>query len=468
MYENFTPEDEMRLSQLLAGFQDDSFSGQSGGTLFDMTAPEKPSPVYGDMTPDKIKLLNELLSQTTMRSSDFNVDTSKPQAQGQPSLSAQEAASGMFGNMPVAPQQPAAAPKAPKNFVKSSSGEMIDLDYASQRRPDVWADGAQVVGRTLLPSGETEVRKRVPTFTPDGRQTSAIVREVITPDYLNPAKLKELAYRTKLAELQGGGKDESRKFLEQYRLYEMMPEGPMKTAFGRKTGITDEGKPMSEMAKIESDFKAGRINEDQRGMAIAATPGGKNQQKLTDAQMKSRETLEKSLAKIDTDLAAIDKLIDPSGKSSEDLRSYAGPIDIQLPVLFQGASRGKSALEPLRARETMQNLADAKKTAGQSFGAMSVKEWPRFENMDQFLDPGLNDVTLGQNLNKFRADLLKSREILTSNLSKFDEGGAAPTAAAAPAAPAAAQGAPQIGAVSKGFVFLGGNPSNPQSWKKVQ
>lgn len=159
---------------------------------------------YANLSPEEKRQLNELLSRTTIRSNG-TID-----GEQNATLAALMAPQGID---PL----PAQEPQMPRNFIQvGGTGKVIDLDYAAPggARPggispvtgapmqhDVWADGPQVMSRNALPSGETEVIRRVPVMDGFGRQSSKIIREIETPDYLNPAKLKELEFRKKFNEL---------------------------------------------------------------------------------------------------------------------------------------------------------------------------------------------------------------------------------------------------------------------------
>lgn len=105
------------------------------------------------------------------------------------------------------------AQEQPLNTIRSSSGRTIDLNYAAKGgsgvRPDgsrvahdVWADGPRALQRNRLPDGTVEIIKEVPVLDGFGRQSSRMIREIETPDYLNPVALKRLEYQTKLAQMQ--------------------------------------------------------------------------------------------------------------------------------------------------------------------------------------------------------------------------------------------------------------------------
>ena len=207
---------------------------------------------------------------------------------------------------------------------------------------------------------------------------------------------------------------------------------------------SERTRTMSPEARLAYEFKNGLIDQGTYETAIAGTPGGREaakkvvaKEKATVKSLADREKLDASyksqMSKFDDMLADIDKLIDQKGKAKDELKSYAGPYDQLTPAIFPTASRGMSALEPLRNKYTMKNLAEAKKEAGQSFGAMAVKEWPRFENMDTYLSPDTNDKVLAENLQESRIKLNKVRNDVTAAYEAKIRGSAAPVAPAAAA-----------------------------------
>lgn len=119
-------------------------------------------------------------------------------------------------------------PMQPMNTIRNNAtGRVIDMNYATKplrdlteadqqaaieatggRRTnyDVHIDGPREVARRQLPDGRTEVIREYPALQPtvDGRlnQTSKLVREIETPDYLNPAALKQMDFKLKQAQLE--------------------------------------------------------------------------------------------------------------------------------------------------------------------------------------------------------------------------------------------------------------------------
>ena len=154
----------------------------------------------------------------------------------------------------------------PMNTIRSSSGRVIDLNYAAKggsgiapdgRRVshDVQADGPRVLSRYRLPDGTFEVIKEVPVLDGFGRQSSRMIREIETPDYLNPAALKNLDYQTKLANLQkiqaearGGAKPQ---FVDGQWVYPPSQDAPM----GRAVKV--EGFSKAEKPPTDEQSKAG-------------------------------------------------------------------------------------------------------------------------------------------------------------------------------------------------------------------
>lgn len=99
------------------------------------------------------------------------------------------------------------------NTIRSSSGNVIDLNYAtpggSGIRPDgsrttydPHVEGPRELSRKQLKDGTIEVIREYPSMDGFGRQSTKLVREIETPAYLNPAELKRIDYQTKVAAME--------------------------------------------------------------------------------------------------------------------------------------------------------------------------------------------------------------------------------------------------------------------------
>lgn len=211
---------------------------------------------------------------------------------------------------------------------------------------------------------------------------------------------------------------------------------------------SERTRTMSPEARLAYELKNGLIDQSTYDTAMAGTQGGKAAaakavatEKATAKgvvdQEKRAVDYKTQTGRLDEMLGEIDKLLDPAGRAKNELKAYAGPYDQLTPVVFPTAARGQSALETLRNKLTIRNLSEAKKEADQSFGAMAVKEWPRFENMHAYLDPSTNDKVLAENLRDYRVKLQKARNDIDAAYQAKSAGGSA-----APVAPAAAASAP--------------------------
>lgn len=180
----------MTLAELLSIQQDNSDPGiqyQTG------------QPTLANLTKGRTEEeINQLLSGMQMRSPGFDPNFMSgepympPQAQQMPQNYVQR---GNNAPIDMGQRQP-----MPQNYIQRGNNAPIDLGQ-SQRQHDVYRDGPQVLGREQMPDGRTLVTQRVAARDGDGRMTAAVRQVIETPDYLNPAKLKELEFRKKQAEL---------------------------------------------------------------------------------------------------------------------------------------------------------------------------------------------------------------------------------------------------------------------------
>ena len=97
--------------------------------------------------------------------------------------------------------RPGEVEQAPMNTIRNNStGVVTQMPSSGQRSHDVWADGPQEIGRYQLANGTTEIIRKIPVMR-DGRQSVGMERLIETPDYLNPAKFKQLEYEKRAAEV---------------------------------------------------------------------------------------------------------------------------------------------------------------------------------------------------------------------------------------------------------------------------
>lgn len=144
------------------------------------------------------------------------------------------------------PEQPASAPQAPEpqNFFQRSGGPKVSLDQFAPkgRQHDVFVDGPLELGRQRTPDGGEMIIKRVPTMDSFGRQSAQVVQEFVPPPDMGrmkqTAEIKKLEAETQKLGRGEGGKDPEKVAL--YKMYQSMPDGADKDAFGRMIGA--EGK----------------------------------------------------------------------------------------------------------------------------------------------------------------------------------------------------------------------------------
>ena len=180
----------MTLAELLAMQQDNTDPGVQYQTG---------QPTLASLTKGRTEEeINQLLSGMQIRSPGFDPNFMSgepympPQAQQMPQNYVQR---GNNAPIDMGQRQP-----MPQNYIQRGNNAPIDLGQ-SQRQHDVYRDGPQVLGREQMPDGRTLVTQRVAARDGDGRMTAAVRQVIETPDYLNPAKLKELEFRKKQAEL---------------------------------------------------------------------------------------------------------------------------------------------------------------------------------------------------------------------------------------------------------------------------
>lgn len=174
--------------------------------------------------------------------------------------------------------RPGEAMQADMNTIRNNStGVVTKMPSSGQRSHDVFADGAQVLHREQLADGTTRVTKRVPALDGFGRQSAKMVQEIEMPDYMNPAKTKELDYLKKQAEIDNLRSKPQVETPEQKRANEIIA-----AAERSKLPYTAEGARLAAQKAAEAKAAAG---EEGKPLPISAAKGlMENQQNLRRAQ----------------------------------------------------------------------------------------------------------------------------------------------------------------------------------------
>jgi hypothetical protein len=131
-----------------------------------------------------------------------------------------------------------------------------------------------------------------------------------------------------------------------------------------------------------------------------------------------------------------------------------GNLDARYPefMKWQGTRNTSSAIESLKSKAQMYGLTNLRKS-GVAPGSITEKEWPKFEAMLANIDP-----TLGEGA------FIKQLKDIYTNVKSARESGSVD----AQDAMSNVQGVPTQGSLVDGYVYLGGDPSSPNSWKIAQ
>lgn len=207
----------------------------------------------------------------------------------QEQLAAMQADNAMGGDPGV---QFAAPQEQRLNTIRSSSGRTIDLGYAApggsgvapdgrRVKSDPWVDGPRVLSRKQLADGTIEVIKEAPALDGFGRQSSKIVREIETPDYLNPAMLKKAQYEKAVGEARKANREANAmpepKLVDGQWVYppsQANPQGQAVPVGGLKKNPTeDERKTAYNVGRILQSAKMIQNTTEGKGGAGAMSPG---------------------------------------------------------------------------------------------------------------------------------------------------------------------------------------------------
>jgi len=323
-------------------------------------------------------------------------------------------------------QLSALAQPQPMNTIKSSSGRTIDLGYAApggsgvspegfRAKPDPWANGPRELSRKQLQDGTFEVIREYPAVDGFGRQSSKLVREIETPAYLNPNETKRLQFEKLTGE-------------------------------ARKANITPEQEAKRE-ALIESEKAKTPGTEAYKRLQGEKQAEQKAAQKLKVFEAKSRLVKEK------VDEALLDAGRLSTGIIGQMTRGVGETpaFNLQQTVATVKANIGFDELQKMR---------DNSPTGG-ALGQVAIQELER-------LEATLGSLDTAQSEEKLRANLKAVKTHYNNWLNIMREADKSGNAQSIPEAPVQQQQEPKRGMIKGGYLYKGGDPSNPESWMKVK
>lgn len=309
--------------------------------------------MYENLSPEQRKQLNELLSMTTIKS-DGTID-------GQPN----ETLSALMN--PQAPAQPQPQPM-PQNYIQNNStGAVTSLGQSGSGMKDPWVDGPQILEQRQLSDGRILKRMRVPALTGDGRQSTAIEEVIEVPDYMNPAKLRELKYKQEYAKLTE------------------KPETTYDKEFAKRKAEADA---VNLMAKTPgtTEWKAIKKQETEEAKKSsaenAAIEGLISKGKLLLGNEKSEGAIDKAMKQADSWSA--------TGLTGQVLRNIGGTDAFKL----------EQTINPIKANLGFDELAKmrAASPTGGALGQVAVKELEFLQSAVASLDTAQDAEQLKQNL----------------------------------------------------------------------
>lgn len=370
---------QKRLADLLAMQQDNN----EPGVQFD--TPQQPIPQQGSLSDlmnsgasrDQI---NAMLSQSTMTSPGF--DAAATTGRGEPYM----------------PPEPGYGPagmveQAPLNSIRNNTtGVVTDLSKFSRPQHDVYRDGPQVLKEFQNPDGTIERFVKKPTTDGFGRQSTVVIRETVTPDYLNPAKLKEMEFnkqRAELAQLQAKPLSEYDKTMQQERakrdIFASMPPSMREAEEVKRLGIKLKPGERYNMEKSEIELIPGSAPYNkQAGEVREESIGLKGLNRVIGNMLDRVDAVEKAPG----------------------LSSAVGFWDAATPALASGwnaedKATARSYITNLQEYLETKGLADLR-ASGVAPGSITEKEWSKFRTMVGNIDPTMDEKSFQKELNNLK------------------------------------------------------------------
>ena len=359
-------------------------------------------------------------------------------------LMAMQADNAMGGDPGVQFSAPQQMPQQqPLNTIRSSSGRTIDLGYAApggsgvapdgrRVKSDPWVDGPRVLSRKQLADGTIEVIKEAPALDGFGRQSSKLVREIETPDYLNPAMLKKAQYEKAVGEARKANREANSmpepKLVEGQWVYppsQANPQGQAVPVGGfQKKPTEDERKTAYNVGRILESAKMIQKTTEGKGGTAAMAPGFLEAAAGVVPLWDSAQEGAKNLAR---------------DKNRQIVNQSQADIIDSLLYLATGAAYNKEQLAQQRA-SYLPNFTDE----------------PEAVNAKNERMKGLIEAAKVRAANAWTPEMESALNVL--NIPAVG-GGKTPQPQSA---------APKVGMMKNGYVYKGGDPSKPESWMRVK
>jgi len=128
------------------------------------------------------------------------------------------------------------------------------------------------------------------------------------------------------------------------------------------------------------------ISKAQVGPTDVISPETAGERSARDKATKAYDEKQQAISKFDdvvTPLIGNLNELFPKGKINPDLDAYVGKYNTKVPdvLLSDPTLTAGKKFESLRSQQLVQNLSDARKFVGQSFGSITEREWDKFQNL---------------------------------------------------------------------------------------
>lgn len=310
------------------------------------------------------------------------------------------------------------------NTIRSSSGNVIDLNYAtpggSGIRPDgsrttydPHVEGPRELSRKQLKDGTMEVIREYPALDGFGRQSTKLVREIETPAYLNPVVKQQMDFQLKQAQLQKAQ-------AEAQDLMGMPVGGGMQSGGGMTAGQASQ-------KFLERMY--GKAPEGERWKSdgtLEIIPGGKAEAK----ENKEKLLVEGVKKQVGTVVGKVDEALPQVSNWTAGLGSLLEKIP------GTPARDLAGSVDTIKANIGFKELADmrAASPTGGALGQVAVKELEFLQAAIAALDTGQSPAVLRRNLNQVKTHYQNWAKIMDQHYKGGGEGQKPQPAAAEPRA----------------------------------
>jgi hypothetical protein len=187
----------------------------------------------------------------------------------------------------------------------------------------------------------------------------------------------------------------------------------------REEALRERMTPAAELPKLTKDFQWDETRQEQ-----TVIPGSATDKKLRSGVAKEISNKKVVDDTLNLELQNIDKLIgNEAGTTSQHkgLSGVFGTVASRLPTFRQDVGNAEELVDSLASKASINSLLTIR-GQGSAIGSITEREWPRLEGMKAALGKKQSAESYRQNLQDYRAELLRMKRNVNEEVEKAQAG----------------------------------------------